>query len=38
MCNRVVLLENGNIVESGTPEDVFGGNSAAVSRLLGGEQ
>lgn len=38
MCNRVILLENGNIVESGTPEDVFSGNSAAVSRLLGGEQ
>lgn len=37
MCNRVILLENGNIVESGTPDDVFGGNSAAVSRLLGGE-
>ncbi len=37
MCNRVILLENGNIVESGTPEDVFGSNSAAVSRLLGGE-
>lgn len=37
MCNRVILLENGNIVESGTPEDVFSGNSAAVSRLLGGE-
>lgn len=37
MCTRVILLENGNIVESGTPDDVFGGNSAAVSRLLGGE-
>lgn len=37
MCNRVILLENGNIVESGTPDDVFDGNSAAVSRLLGGE-
>lgn len=37
MCNRVILLENGNIVESGTPEDVFSSNSAAVSRLLGGE-
>lgn len=37
MCNRVILLENGNIVESGTPDDVFGGNSAAVNRLLGGE-
>lgn len=37
MCNRVILLENGNIVESGTPDDVFSGNSAAVSRLLGGE-
>ncbi|MDY3118518.1 MAG: methionine ABC transporter ATP-binding protein [Peptoniphilus sp.] len=37
MCNRVILLENGGIVESGTPENVFNGKSAAINRLLGGE-
>lgn len=37
MCNRMILLEEGKIVESGEPSAIFAGKSEALRRLTEGE-